>query len=355
MISFTVLFLIVCVAVATALPGITDIPIFKTWRMGRKQNVDVTPTVGGVAMIGGGPDCDEAFQFMTGNSNGGDFVVLRASGDDAYNPYVLRMAVAAGKPLNSVTTILMLNRAASFDPEVIDILNNADGIFFAGGDQSVYLTQWMNTPVQKIVQEKMMNNVPIGGTSAGLAIQGQFIYTAENDTVTSQQAMSNPYDPHVTLAPPFLNIPFLETVFTDSHFVTRDRMGRLLTFLARELKDFGVPVGQIRGVGIDETTALILDIKTGTVKTVGDSIALICTPAAMAEVCEEDTPLTFKQIDCLRLNASMGSVYSFASFRGDSTVAAYTNIIVDGEFLTLPYGTEVPCNDDDEYNPGGCA
>jgi cyanophycinase-like exopeptidase len=35
----------------------------------------------------------------------------------------------------------------------------------------------------------------------------------------------------MTFAPYFLQLPFLGTVITDTHFVTRDRMGRLLAFV----------------------------------------------------------------------------------------------------------------------------
>jgi cyanophycinase-like exopeptidase len=37
----------------------------------------------------------------------------------------------------------------------------------------------------------------------------------------------------MTFAPALLNLPFLETFITDTHFVTRDRMGRMLAFTGR--------------------------------------------------------------------------------------------------------------------------
>jgi hypothetical protein len=36
--------------------------------------------------MGGGTDVDAAFQWMCQRSGGGDFLVIRATGTDAYNP-----------------------------------------------------------------------------------------------------------------------------------------------------------------------------------------------------------------------------------------------------------------------------
>ncbi|HEY8971485.1 MAG TPA: hypothetical protein VIM64_20415, partial [Puia sp.] len=45
----------------------------------------VTPTQGGVALIGGGGDVPGAFKWMIDRSGGGNVVVLRASGNYLYN------------------------------------------------------------------------------------------------------------------------------------------------------------------------------------------------------------------------------------------------------------------------------
>jgi hypothetical protein len=46
-------------------------------------------------------------------------------------------------------------------------------------------------------------------------------------------------------------------VITDSHFGARDRLGRLLTFIARLSKEQGT--SKIKGLGVDENTALCID------------------------------------------------------------------------------------------------
>jgi cyanophycinase len=89
----------------------------------------------------------------------------------------------------------------------------------------------------------------------------------------------------------------MDTIITDTHFVTRDRMGRMLTFVARILQDneytkntfANTPTNNnnttiVRGVGVDEHTALLLDVTTGHVTAVGVSTAYVCTADHNPEV-----------------------------------------------------------------------
>ena len=69
-----------------------------------------------------------------------------------------------------------------------------------------------------------------------MAILGEFVFAALNGTVYSSEALNNPYNFKITVETNFLIIPVLERIITDSHFAQRDRMGRLVVFLARILK-----------------------------------------------------------------------------------------------------------------------
>jgi len=41
--------------------------------------------------MGGGTDVDAAFEWMIERAGGGDFLVLRTTGTDAYDPYIYAM------------------------------------------------------------------------------------------------------------------------------------------------------------------------------------------------------------------------------------------------------------------------
>lgn len=162
-------------------------------------------------------DTDEAFIWQIGNAKGGDFVVIRATGTDAYNPYIYDLSVQAGTTLNSVRTIIFNSKDASSDNEVLTLLRNAEAVFIAGGDQSDYVNMWIGTPVQSLLQEKIQN-ITIGGTSAGCMVESNWIYSAETGSVDSAQALSNPYHRYITFSDRFLRIPFLESTIADTHF-----------------------------------------------------------------------------------------------------------------------------------------
>jgi cyanophycinase len=77
---------------------------------------------------------------------------------------------------------------------------------------------WVGTGVQSIMQSKLAN-ITIGGTSAGLAVLGNWVYTAEKGSIYSDEALADPYDRYMEkLAPAFLSIPFMKTIVTDTHF-----------------------------------------------------------------------------------------------------------------------------------------
>ena len=92
-------------------------------------------------MMGGGGDLDEAFRWLCQKGNGGDFLILRASGNDDYNSYVNGLC-----KLNSVATLILPNRETAQDPAVAEIIRQAEVVFVSGGDQGHYIRAWKGTP-----------------------------------------------------------------------------------------------------------------------------------------------------------------------------------------------------------------
>jgi cyanophycinase len=126
-------------------------------RLGEKADSAAIPAAG-TAMMGGGADLDDAFRWLCRKANGGDFLILRARGDDDYNSYVNGLC-----KLNSVATLIIPGRNAAQDPAVADIVRHAEAVFIAGGDQSRYVNFWQGTPVQDAINANIAGGKPIGG------------------------------------------------------------------------------------------------------------------------------------------------------------------------------------------------
>ncbi|MDG2331336.1 MAG: T9SS type A sorting domain-containing protein [Flavobacteriales bacterium] len=227
---------------------------YTSYFTGNSVNLPTNPK-GGICLMGGATEDDNAMKWFLEQSDGGDILVLRASGSDGYNSYLYS---SLGVPVNSVETIVFNAITASYDSYVHQKINDAEGIWFAGGDQWDYVTLWRDTPIADLINSAVADrNIAIGGTSAGMAVLGDYYFSAEYGTVTSSSALNNPYDIRVRVdSNTFFENKFLERVITDTHYDDPDRKGRHVAFLARMYTDYGV---EGKGIACDEYTAVCID------------------------------------------------------------------------------------------------
>ncbi len=221
----------------------------------RGDTADIqTTTQSGYCLMGGGEYVREAFAWLVDRSGGGDVVVLRATEADHYNAYFFDTIGG----VHSVETLVIDRRHKANRPDVYRKIINAELLFIAGGDQWDYVRCWRNTLVEKAIRQLIHDKrVPIGGSSAGCAIMGQVYFAARRGTVTSEQALKNPYHRKVTLSKDdMMGIPFLRETITDTHYSQRARAGRHMVFLARMITDWHM---YAKGIGCDEHAALCID------------------------------------------------------------------------------------------------
>ena len=296
---------------------------WKYLRTGKEADKVVQPR-GGFALMGGGSKLEPAFRFLCERANGGDFLILRADTDDDYARKV-NGEISALCPLNSVGTIVFTEREDSDDKKVVDIIEKAEVIFFAGGDQSNYVRFWQDTPVEDALNRHIAAGKPMGGSSAGLAILGEFSFASIIDTIHSPEALADPYGNKVTLSRDFLRIPLLEGTITDTHFVKRDRLGRLLVFLARILQDGWAD--QVRAIAVDEDAAVLIE-PDGQSNIIGGK-AYFLEAKNRPDTCRRKTPLQFKGISAHR--ATNGMTFDVAKWTGQGD--DYTLSVVDGKVV----------------------
>ena len=304
---------------------------YQYFRIGQEADAQTTPRPG-IALLGGGTDLDEAFRWLCEKANGGDFLILRARGDDDYNPYVNKLC-----QLNSVATLIIPDREAAQLPAVADIIRHAEAMFIAGGDQARYVNFWRGTLVQDAINSHIAAGKPIGGTSAGLAILGEFSYGALNDppddsSLASADALRDPYFTRITLVRVFLTIPLLQNTITDSHFAKRDRLGRSLAFLARIMQDGWSK--NPREIAVDEKSGVLLEAD-GVARVIGPGKgAYFLQPAEAPAICQKGVPLTFTSISAYK--APSGSHFDLHKWSGQGG-SSYTLAVERGTVQsTLP-------------------
>jgi cyanophycinase len=302
---------LICSSLAPAAPA-----KWKYWRTGNSEDSPAVPRTG-FALMGGGSQQETAFQFLCERTNGGDFLILRAQTEDEYAETVNK-EIFAMCPLNSVATIVFDDRENADDAKVVEIIDHAETIFIAGGDQSNYVRFWQDTPVQNALNRHIAAGKPIGGSSAGLAVLGEFSFSSMIDTVHSAEALADPYGNKVTLSRDFLRVPLLADVITDTHFAKRDRMGRLLVFMARILEDGWAK--RVRSIAVEENVAVLLEAD-GTAKVTGGGAAYFLEAKKAPEVCRRKQSLRFAGISVRRVaDGGVFNVKAWAGASGDSYV-----------------------------------
>jgi cyanophycinase len=285
---------------------------FNSYVLGNDANVTRTTSYG-LMLAGGGTDVDDAMRWMISKSGGGDFVVLRASGTDAYNPYIY--SELGG--VDSVETFIITSRTGASSTYVNDRVRNAEALFIAGGDQANYVNYWKDTALESSINSLVAKGVPIGGTSAGLAVLGQFVYDATRGSVYSDEALYDPYDRYITFTRDFLAMTNMSRTITDSHFANRDRMGRLITFLARLVEDDWTT--QAKGIGVDEQTAVLVEANgSATIKGTGAAY-LLRTPSGYPQVCVPDDYLTYRNVSVYKMSGA--ATFNFSTWTGSGGVS----------------------------------
>jgi cyanophycinase-like exopeptidase len=211
---------------------------------------------------------------------------------------------------------LINSRTLANDLQVEVTLLRAEAVFIAGGDQANYVNYWKDSKVEDTLNYlRNVKKVPIGGTSAGCVILGGTYFPALYGTVTSSEALANPYNSYLTLSHnDFLSQPYLSNVITDTHFDNPDRRGRLVTFLARMNQDYGV-VG--RGIGIDEGTAVCIE-SNGTGRVFGSGTAFFLSqngPANTPEICVDGSDLDwYRNRQAVTVYKIVGNTYGSGTF-----------------------------------------
>jgi cyanophycinase-like exopeptidase len=229
--------------------------------------------------------------------------------------------------VSSCETITILAASSANDEGATAAVNNAEIVYFAGGNQCKYVA-WKGSTLHTAVKNVIVRGGGVGGGSAGLAVQGEYIYDGCVNSVFSSEALSNPYHNFVTFSYDFFQWPVLEQVITDSHFVENNRMGRLMAFVARQIQDGHTDAAY--GLGIDGGAAMVID-RDG-LGTLYGGVAYVVLGVHLPEQCTRRKPLTFSNYKIWKL--TNGDSYNFTD---RPTSGYYLRSVVNGVIIGNPY------------------
>jgi cyanophycinase len=149
-------------------------------------------------------------------------------------------ALFLGLGVRSADVVFIAEREDANDDATLDALHDATGIFLTGGNQMRLSTIVGGTKAASLVRDRNDAGAIVGGTSAGASILSSHMVAFGASGEMPKQRMAQ-------MVAGFGLVPEL---IIDQHFRQRDRIGRLLMFVASN--------PGLLGVGVDEDTAALI-------------------------------------------------------------------------------------------------
>jgi cyanophycinase len=128
----------------------------------------------------------------------------------------------------------------------VETLSKAKGVWFGGGRQWRFIDAYAGTKAEQLLHDVLKRGGVIGGSSAGATIQGQ--YLVRGSVLGNTEMMAEGYE---------RGLAFLPGAAIDQHFSQRRRQPDMTAVMQR--------FPQLLGIGIDETTALVVRGQTAEV------------------------------------------------------------------------------------------
>lgn len=197
----------------------------------------------GVLLIGGAEGEKsgefEATEWFLNRAKQGRYLVLRTGGIGHQADWIRSHF---RDWVHSAAELSIDSQEAANNPQVVEYILAADALFIAGGNQRHYKEFWEGTKTEEAINFVInQKRVPIAGTSAGMAILGDYYYAPEYSGVLSTEILDDPYhiNTHSIYHNDFIRVPYLTRVITDTHLdrlnksIPETRYGRLFGLLAK--------------------------------------------------------------------------------------------------------------------------
>lgn len=271
---------------------------------GRRNSISINSQLG-ILLIGGAEGNSsgehEATQWFLERAKGGKYLVLRIGGIGSQADWICEHY---RNYVHSAAELSIDSRKAANDLEVIEYIREADALFIAGGDQNDYQEYWEGTKTESALNYLINDKkIPVAGTSAGMAILGEYYYAPDHQGILSSEILDDPfhYNTQTIHRSDFIQVPYLKRVITDTHLDRMNsrnpetRYGRLLGLLARLVNEDNNRLDNY-AIGLEEGAFVAIDEKGiakvfGNGTNIGQDAYFLQTNGAVPEQIEPGWPL----------------------------------------------------------------
>ena len=201
---------------------------------------------GTLIIIGGHEDRDpkgdrKILREVASHVKGGKLVLATVASHQPEGYFEDYDAAFADLDVGELVELYVEDRNEAADREKLDVLNDAEAVFFSGGDQLRITSQIGDTGIEAKVRAIYERGGVIAGTSAGASVMSDTMLVKGTSSETHRIG-----DLH--MAP---GLGLIRNVIIDQHFAERGRFGRLLGAVAHNPR--------VLGMGIDEDTAAVVE------------------------------------------------------------------------------------------------
>ena len=220
---------------------------------------------GKLFIIGGGNRSDQLMQHVVdlAQFKKTDYIVVLPMSSEEPDSAYIYFRDQFQKLVPNPIVMLNFDKTTVQNPKLNDSLQKAKLIFISGGDQTRFMNVVANTPVYNSIHKAFQNGSIIAGTSAGAAVMSEKMITGNQKL---EKEYSGTFDnirfDNLETTP---GLGLVTTAIIDQHFLRRSRYNRLISAM--------VEFPHLTGIGIDESTAIIVD--DNTISVVGESEVIV--------------------------------------------------------------------------------
>lgn len=213
------------------------------------------------------------FVELSGGPNAKIIIIPNAGSEPIENSLI---QVEEFKELGAYSDYLIFTRETADADGNLKKIDEANAVFFLGGDQSDLTRDMLGTKLLAKVFDLYYNGGVVGGTSAGAAVMSEVMITG-NELINKDSTKS-----FVTIERGNVETKqgfgFLKSVIIDQHFLKRKRHNRTISTLIEH--------PDLIGVAIDESTAIVV-YPNDTFQVVGSNQVLVYDPTGASNIRED--------------------------------------------------------------------